>query len=123
MNPSKSSMAFGAPGIDPRWTSSAKAGVGPATGHHFTGAMLLRATVGMSLLFLTGCRDAPSIYLPGLFLPGWMLCMIFGVIGALMLRRIFIKINIDAYLLLPTFIYFCLWLSITLLSWLLFFSS
>ena len=30
MNPSENSMAFGAPGIEPRWTSSAKEGVGTA---------------------------------------------------------------------------------------------
>jgi glucoamylase len=30
MNPSENSVAFGAPGIEPRWTSSAKAGVGTA---------------------------------------------------------------------------------------------
>src|SRR5438034_2725816 len=30
MNPPESSVAFGAPGIEPRWTSSAKEGVGTA---------------------------------------------------------------------------------------------
>src|SRR5256886_17546021 len=30
MNPSENSVAFGAPGIEPRWTSSAKEGVGTA---------------------------------------------------------------------------------------------
>src|SRR5712675_2125722 len=30
MNPSENSIAFGAPGIEPRWTSSAKEGVGTA---------------------------------------------------------------------------------------------
>ena len=94
-----------------------------AIGHRFTGEMLLRVTAGMSLIFLTGCRGAPSINLLGSFFPGWMLCMIFGVIGAFMLRRVFIKTNIDAYLLLPALVYFCLWVFITLLSWLLFFRS
>jgi len=30
MNPSANSVAFGAPGIEPRWTSSAKEGLGTA---------------------------------------------------------------------------------------------
>ena len=30
MNPPENSIAFGAPGIEPRWTSSAKEGVGTA---------------------------------------------------------------------------------------------
>jgi protein AaeX len=88
-----------------------------------SGMMLWRAAVAMNLIFLTGCRGAPSINLLGSFFPGWMLCIILGVIGALLLRQVFIKINIDAHLPLPGFVYFCLWVSITLLSWLLFFRS
>jgi hypothetical protein len=88
-----------------------------------SGQTFWRAAVGMNLIFLTGCRGAPSINLLGSFFPGWMLCMILGVIGALLLRRVFIKMNIDAHLPLPGFIYFCLWIFITLLSWLLFFRS
>ena len=30
MNPSEGSLAFGAPGIEPRWTRSAKEGIGTA---------------------------------------------------------------------------------------------
>jgi YtcA family len=89
----------------------------------FSGKMLGRAAVGMNLIYLTGCRGAPSINLLGSFFPGWMLCMILGVIGALLLRRVFIKINIDAHLPLPVFVYLCLSIFITLLSWLLFFRS
>ena len=94
-----------------------------AARHRHSGKMLWRAAVGMNLIFLTGCRGVPSINLLGSFFPGWMLCMILGVIGALLLRRVFIKLNIDAHLLLPTVTYFCLWVFITLLSWLLFFRS
>jgi len=91
--------------------------------HRLSGKMLWRAIVGMNLIFLSGCRGAPSINLMGSFFPGWMLCMILGVIGALLLRQVFIKINIDAHLPLPGIVYFCLWVFITLLSWLLFFRS
>jgi len=91
--------------------------------HCLSRQMLLRSAAGMSLIFLTGCRGAPSINLFGSFFPGWMLCMILGVIGALALRRVFVKTNIDLYLPLRALIYLCLWVSITLLSWLLFFRS
>ena len=94
-----------------------------AISQRFTGRRLLRVTAGTSLIFLTGCRGAPSVNLLGSFFPGWMLCMILGVMGALALRRVFIKTNIDAHLPLPAFIYFCLWVFITLLLWLLFFRS
>jgi uncharacterized membrane protein YeaQ/YmgE (transglycosylase-associated protein family) len=89
----------------------------------FSAKMLWQAAIGTNLIFLTGCRGAPSINLLGSFFPGWMLCMILGVIGALVLRQIFTKVNIHAHLPLPAFVYFCLWVFITLLSWLLFFRS
>jgi len=92
-------------------------------GHHFTGNMLSRGAVGMSLVFLTGCRGAPSINLLGSFFPGWMLCVAIGVVGSLLLRQLFIKTNLDPRLPLRALVYFCLWVFITLLVWLLFFRS
>jgi hypothetical protein len=94
-----------------------------AARHCLSGKMLWRFAVVVYLIFLTGCRGAPSINMLGSFFPGWMLCMILGLIGALLLRQVFIKKNIDAHLPLRGFIYFCLWVFITLLSWLLFFRS
>ena len=91
--------------------------------HCLSRQMLLRSAAGMSLIFLTGCRGAPSINLLGSFFPGWMLCMILGAIGALVLRGLFVKTNVDVHLPLRALIYLCLWVFITLLSWLLFFRS
>ena len=85
--------------------------------------MFWRAAVGMILIFLTGCRGAPSINVLGSFFPGWMFCMAIGVVGSLLLRLVFVKINIDAHLPMRTPVYICLWVFITLLSWLLFFRN
>jgi uncharacterized membrane protein YeaQ/YmgE (transglycosylase-associated protein family) len=79
------------------------------------------ASVG--LILLTGCRGAPSINLLGSFFPAWMLCIALGLIGALILHQLFRKIGIDSHLGPRPVIYFCLWLLITLGSWLLFFRS
>jgi hypothetical protein len=76
-----------------------------------------------SLIPLTGCRGAPSINLLGSFFPGWMLCIALGVIGALLLRQVFVRIGMESHLGPRPLIYFCLWLLITLASWLLFFRS
>lgn len=76
-----------------------------------------------SLVPLTGCRGAPSINLLGSFFPGWMLCMGLSVIGALLLRQVFIRVGIESHLGPRPVIYFCLWLLIALGSWLLFFRS
>jgi hypothetical protein len=78
---------------------------------------------GIGLIVLAGCRAAPSINVLGSFFPGWMLCMFLGVIGAMALRQVFIKANIEAGLSPRPLVYLCLWGLITLTAWLLFFRS
>ena len=92
-------------------------------GRSFTGSMLWRTAAGMSLIFLSGCRGAPSINVLGSFFPGWMFCMAIGVVGSLLLRQVFIKINIEPYLPMRVLVYICLWVFISLLFWLLFFRN
>ena len=73
------------------------------------------------MVFLSGCRGAPSINLVGSFFPAWMLCVAFGVIGVLVLRRVFVRTEIEPHLGAVAVVYFCLWVLLTLGSWLLFF--
>ena len=94
-----------------------------AVGHYFTGRRLCRTAAGMSLILLTGCRGAPSINVLGSFFPGWMFCMAIGVVGALLIRVVFIKANIEPYLPMRVLVYICLWVFITLFAWLLLFRS
>jgi hypothetical protein len=74
-----------------------------------------------AIIFLTGCRGAPSINLVGSFFPSWMLCVAIGVIGALLFRRVFVKTEIEPHLGPVAIVYFCLWIVLTLGSWLIFF--
>jgi hypothetical protein len=76
-----------------------------------------------ALLFLNGCRPAPSINLVGSFFPAWMLCVGLGVIGVLVLRRVFVRTGLEPHLGALAVVYFCLWVLLTLSSWLLFFRS
>jgi hypothetical protein len=89
----------------------------------FTGSMWWRGAAGTSLVFLTGCRGAPSINLLGSFFPGWMLCMFLGVAGAFVVRAVCIRTGIEPHLRPRLLVYFCLWGMITLLVWLCFFRS
>ena len=91
--------------------------------HGSAGKTLGRITPTLILLFLTGCRGAPSINLLGSFFPGWMLCVALGVAGTLVAHQVFIKVNIEPYLRPRVLVYFCLWGLVTLLTWLLFFRS
>jgi len=74
-----------------------------------------------ALVFLTGCRGAPSINLVGSFFPAWMLCVAIGVIGVLLLRRLFVRLELEPHVGPLALVYFCLWVVLTLGSWLLFF--
>jgi len=69
-------------------------------------------------LFLTGCRGIPSINLMGTFFPAWMLCVAIGLLGALVLRRVFVQTEIEPHLGPLPVVYLCLWVVITLTSWL-----
>jgi hypothetical protein len=81
----------------------------------------LKALALAALLFLNGCKAPPSINLVGSFFPAWMLCVAIGVFGVLILRRVFVRTRIEAHLGTLPLVYFCLWVLITLSSWLLFF--
>ena len=74
-------------------------------------------------IFLTGCRGEPSINLLGSFFPSWMLCMALGVAGAFIFRQIFVRTEIEPHMGPRWLVYFCLWLLITLTTWLFFFRS
>ena len=84
---------------------------------------LWRAAAGLGALLFTGCRCAPSINLLGSFFPAWMLCAAVGAAGTFVSRQVCVKTNIEPYLRPRVLVYFCLWVLITLSSWLLFFRN
>ncbi|HLS52212.1 MAG TPA: YtcA family lipoprotein [Burkholderiaceae bacterium] len=73
---------------------------------------------------LSGCvsQRAPSIYLFGSYFPSWLLCAIIGIVGAALIRVLFIRIGLDDVLPLRLFVYVCIAIIITLLTSLLFFA-
>jgi len=76
-----------------------------------------------ALIFLSGCKAPPSINLVGSFFPAWMLCVAIGLIGVLILRRVFVRTQIEAHLGTLPLVYLSLWVLLTLGSWLLFFRA
>jgi hypothetical protein len=72
-------------------------------------------------MLLTGCRGGPQINVLGSFFPAWMLCMGIGVGGTLLLRQVFVRTKLEPHLHLRQLVYFCLWVLLTLLSWLILF--
>lgn len=58
---------------------------------------------------LPGCAalQTPSFYLAGSFFPAWLLCAVLGIIGATLIRVLFIRISLDDVLPLRLLFYTC----------------
>lgn len=75
----------------------------------------------LTLTVLSGCRAAPQINVLGSFFPAWMLCVGLGIAGTLLLRRVFVRAELEPHLGSLPLVYFCLWVLLTLFFWLCFF--
>lgn len=85
-----------------------------------------RHIISISLLciFLTGCTQGHSPLFPmlGAYFPYWMLCVLIGLVGAVLLRAFLIYLDIDDKLPLPLLFYFGVLLSIAITLSLVYFS-
>jgi hypothetical protein len=75
----------------------------------------------LPMALLTGCRASPQINVLGSFFPAWMLSIGIGIVGTLLLRRLFVRTRLEPYLGVVPLVYFCLCVLVTLASWLVFF--
>jgi len=70
------------------------------------------AFVSMTLLalLLAGCGPAraPSFYMAGSYFPAWLLCAVVGIVGAIVVRIMFIRISLDDILPLRSVVYTCI---------------
>jgi hypothetical protein len=86
---------------------------------------LTKAVVAASsaaTLPITGCSRAPSFNLLGSFFPAWIVCGIVGILLAVAVRLLFVRINLEPQLKPLILVYPCLALFFTFTLWLLFFS-
>lgn len=61
----------------------------------------------------------PLIDLEGAFFPAWMLCLLIGIVGAVVLRLAFARIGLEPHLGPLPLIYTCLALLLAMSTWLL----
>ncbi|MFC7553729.1 YtcA family lipoprotein [Pseudoroseomonas wenyumeiae] len=68
------------------------------------------ACSGPAALSLAGCDAplSPAVPFLGAYFPFWLICAATGVLGAVVLRVIFVKIGIDEHLPLRLLVYACL---------------
>ncbi len=68
---------------------------------------------------LAGCSRNPNAEISGSFFPAWMISLLLGIAGAMLLWRLFLRRGIDPYLRPAPLVYGALALALTLLAWLL----
>ena len=70
---------------------------------------------------VAACDTAPTLNLLGSYFPAWMLCAVFGVAAAVVIRQLLAATGINEYVVAPLLTYAALAVSATLLAWLLWF--
>lgn len=72
----------------------------------------LRATgwIGLAAFSLGGCAEpaSPSLPLFGAYFPSWLVCTSIGVVGAVAVRGLFVRLGIDDVLPWRLLVYTCL---------------
>ena len=66
---------------------------------------------------LAGCRPGPDITVAGSYFPSWMACLVLGVLGTVVLWKLFVRIGIDPYLGPRLLVYAGLVILITFIVW------
>jgi hypothetical protein len=76
-----------------------------------------------SLLFLSSCHSAPSRDIFGSYFPSWMLCSVVGITLAVIVRLIMIRIRVDEFIPRKVLVYVSFGVSLTFLTWLIWFGN
>jgi hypothetical protein len=92
----------------------------PAKARGLRFAAIARCTA--FVLSATGCSRAPSFNILGSFFPAWILCGVIGILLAVAVRILFVRLNFEKELSPLIVVYPCLAAFFTFLIWLLFFS-
>ncbi len=70
----------------------------------------------------TGCSRAPTFNILGSFFPAWILCGVLGILLAVVVRIVFVRLDFEKELSPLILVYPCLALFFTFTIWLLFYS-
>lgn len=71
-------------------------------------------------LVLAGCSRAPSVDVMGSFFPGWLVCVISGIVLSAAARLVFLRLRIKVVL--PILVYPSIAAIFTFVLWLLFYN-
>jgi hypothetical protein len=74
-----------------------------------------------SLAALAGCGQAPSLNIIGSFFPAWLICMIIGIVLALIVSQVLAHFKLNRLIAWPVFVYPCFAATVAFTLWLFFF--
>jgi hypothetical protein len=102
------------------WSSlAAGSGTSIRCNRHSRGPLALwRVSIALPV---AACSYSPTMDLLGSYFPGWMLCAVFGIFAAVIIRLILTATGINDYVIAPLLTYAGLAVSATLLAWLFWF--
>ncbi len=72
---------------------------------------------------LAGCSRSPSQDIMGSFFPSWLLCLLIGVVAAVVCRVVLARIGVAEHVLAPMLAYPAAGLAVTFLVWLVWFGN
>ena len=76
-----------------------------------------------AIFLLGGCAHSPTVDVLGSYFPAWMLCIIVGLVGTLIVRLLLIGFGIYTHLRLKPVLASCTAIFFTLAVWLVFFKN
>ncbi|WP_245632058.1 YtcA family lipoprotein [Edaphobacter aggregans] len=87
----------------------------------FTSKANVILLVSLTPFLLTGCQRAPAFNIEGSFFPGWLVCVVAGIIFAVCIRGLLCRVGLEREIKPSILIYPCVALSFALTTWLIFF--
>ena len=70
---------------------------------------------------MSGCQRAPAFNIDGSFFPGWIVCVVVGIIFAVCIHWLLSRLGLEREIKPSIRIYPCVALSVALTLWLIFF--
>ena len=86
--------------------------------------ILTRSTAILALLSawpLAGCSHAPTFNILGSFFPSWLVCLVTGIVLAVLVNWLLARFKLDNLIAWPVLTYPCLAAFFSFLLWLVFF--
>jgi hypothetical protein len=77
-----------------------------------------RAALGIAPLTLTGCSGAPALNILGSYFPSWMLCVLAGIGGTIVVHQGLAAVGIDKALPAPLLVYLAFTVFFAFAAWL-----